>query len=147
MYIDKLIRTTTSRCLEISAETVHQHVVDLVAPRMTMRMLSDKLDGGAISMYPNAIDARVHFNKMSPLSAQTPSRTTKLSINSPPSTITRISKSWFHHNGLSVRDILYGFLKPFCLTWVDVHCNVTSCQVGFQVSIVECNNHRVVEES
>ena len=44
-------------------------------------------------------------------------------------TITSMSKSWPHHNGLSVSDVLHGFLKPCCLTWVHVHCNVESCQV------------------
>ncbi|MCY6488201.1 hypothetical protein, partial [Actinobacillus pleuropneumoniae] len=31
-------------------------------------------------------------------------------------TITSMSKSWSHHNGLSVNDVLYGLLKPCCLT-------------------------------
>jgi len=50
------------------------------------------------------------FSRMLPLSTQTPSQTTKLGISSPPSTITRMSKSWSHHNGPSVIDVLHGFL-------------------------------------
>lgn len=129
MYLDKLMHTTTSTCLEINIDTMHQHVSGPVTPRMTMDMLSDELDEGAILVYPDAMEARVRFNKMSPLSAQTPSRMTKLGISSPPSTITRMSKIWSHHNGLSLSDVLHGFLKPFCLTWVHVHDNITSCQV------------------
>lgn len=147
MYFDKLMRITTSTCLETSTNTMHQHVAGSVTPRMTMRMLSDKLDGGAISMDLVAIEERVHFNNISLLSAQTPSQMTKLGISSAPSTITRMSKSLSHHNGLSLSDVLHGFLKPFYLTWVHVHCNVTSCQVQVQVSMVGCNSHRVDEES
>ena len=112
-----------------------------------MCMLSDKLDIGAISVHPDVMKARVHFSMMSPLSSRTPSWTTKLGINSSPSTITNMSKSWSHHNGLNVSDVLHDFLKRFCLTWAHVHCNVTSFQVEVQVSIVECNSHRVVEDS
>ena len=91
MYFDKLMLMATNTCLESSVDTMHQHVVSQVAPRMTMCMLSDKLDGGAISVYPDATEARVHFGKMSPLSAWTPTRTNKLGIKSPPSTMTRMS--------------------------------------------------------
>ena len=110
-------------------------------------MLSNELDRGAISVHPHATKASVRLSKMSPLSTWTPSWTTKLGISSSPSTITSMSNSWSHHNGLSVSDVLHGLLKPFCLTWVHVHCNVTSCQMEVQVSIVECNSHRVVGES
>jgi len=145
MYFNKLMCAATNTCLEINTYTMHEDVAGPAAPRMTMRMLSDELDGGAILVYPNAMEARVHFNKMSALSAQTPSWMTKCVISSPPSTITRMSKSWSHHNSLGVSDVLHGLLKPYCLTWVHVHCNVTSCQLEVQVSIVGCNNHRVDE--
>jgi len=62
-------------------------------------------------------------------------------------TIISMSKSWSHHNRPSVSDVLHGLLKPFCITWAHVHCNVMLCQVEFQVSIVGCNSHRVDEES
>ena len=61
-------------------------------------------------------------------------------------TITSMSKTWSHHNGPSVSDVLHGFLKPLCLTWAHVHFNVMSCQVKVQVSIVGCNSHKVNEE-
>jgi len=147
MYVDKLMCTTTNTCMERNVDTMHQHVVGPVTPRMTMHMLLDELDRGAILVQLDATKARVRFSKMSPLSAWKPSWMTKLGISSPPSTIKRMSKSWSHHNNLSVSDVVLGLLKPFCLTWAHVHCNVTSCQVEFQVSTIECNGHRVVEES
>lgn len=107
-------------------------------------MLSDKLDR-AISMHSDLMKERIFFSKGSTLSAQTPTRTTKIGIISSPSTITSMSKSWPHHNGPSLSDVLQGFLKPICLTWAHVHYNVTSYQVEVQVSIVECNIHKVFE--
>ena len=97
MYFNKLMRTTTSTCLEINADTMHQHVVGPVVTKNTMHMLLDELDGGAISVYPDATEARFRFSKMSSLSAWTPSWMNKLGINSPPSTITRMLKSWSYH--------------------------------------------------
>ena len=70
-----------------------QHVSIPIAPRKTMCMLLDELDRGAISVYPNAIEARVLFRKMSPLSAWIPSWKNKLGTNSPPLTITRMSNN------------------------------------------------------
>jgi len=51
----------------------------------TLHMLADELDEGAIPMHPDSMEARVHFSKMSSLSACTPSRTTKPGISLPPS--------------------------------------------------------------
>ena len=62
-------------------------------------------------------------------------------------TITSMSKILSNQNESSVSDILHRLLKPFCLTWAHVHCNVMSCQVEVQMLIVGCNNHRVYEES
>ena len=132
MYFGKLMCTTTITYLEISADTMHQHVVGPVTPRTSMCMLSDELDGGAISVYPDETEVRVRFSKMSPLSAWTPSWMMKLGINSPPSTITRMSNIWSHHNGPSVSDVFHGLLKLFCLIGVHVHCNVMSCQCKFK---------------
>lgn len=39
MYFYKLMCTTTNTCLEINADTMHQHVDGLIAPRITMHML------------------------------------------------------------------------------------------------------------
>lgn len=97
MYFGKLMCMTTNTGLEISADTMHQHVANPVEPRMTMCMLLDDLNGGAILVYVVATKARVRFSKMSPLSERTQSRMTKLGIKLPPSTITRMSKSWSHH--------------------------------------------------
>ena len=77
-----------------------------------MRMLLDKLDRGAISVYLNATEAEFAFSRMSPLSTWIPSQITKLGIGSPPSIIARMSKSSPYHNHLSVSDSLHGFLKP-----------------------------------
>jgi len=147
MYFENLMHMTTNTCPEISADTMQQCVAGLVTPKTTMHILSDDLDRGAILVHLDATKARVHFNNMSPLSAWTPSWKTNIGIISPPSTITSMSKSWSHHNVPSVSDVLHGFLKPFCLTWVHVHCNVISCQVEVQVSIVGCRSHRVYKES
>jgi len=85
MYFDKLMRIATITCLEISADTMHQHVVGSAALKKTMCMLADELDGGATPMHHNATETRVCFSNMSPWSACTPSRTTKLDIISPTS--------------------------------------------------------------
>lgn len=97
IYFEKLTWPTTSTCLEITIDTMHQHVVSPVTPRMTMCMLSDELYGGDIAVYPDAVEARVRFSKMSPLSAWTPSWMTKLGISSPLSTCTHVRKN-DHHN-------------------------------------------------
>jgi len=98
MCFDKLMPMTTSTCLDISADTMHQHVTGLVAPKTTMHMLSDELDGGAISVYLDAMEEIVCFNKTSSLSTRTPSWMPKIGIILPPSTFIRMSKSWSHHN-------------------------------------------------
>jgi len=61
-------------------------------------------------------------------------------------TITSMSNNLSHQNGPSVSDVLHGLLKPFCLTWLHVHCNVTSCQVEVRVSIVGCDTWWEVSE-
>lgn len=76
-----------------------------------MCILLDKLKGGAITAYRDATDSRVHFSRMSPLSARKLSQTTKLGIISPLSIIARMSKSWYYHDFLSVSDSLHGFFK------------------------------------
>ena len=108
-YFDELMCIATSADLAISANTMHQYAISPVALKTMMHMLSYDLDRGPILVYPDAMEARVH---MSSLSAQTPSQTTKLGIDSPPSIITWMSKSWYHHNYLSVSDSLHGLLKP-----------------------------------
>jgi len=55
MHID------TSENLVISAGTMHQYVVGPAALKTMMCMLSDELDRGARAVYPDAIEARVHF--------------------------------------------------------------------------------------
>ena len=83
MYFGKLMRMTTSTHLKINTDTMHQCIAVLAAPKKTMHMLADELDGGSIPMHPDTMEARVRFSKMSPLITQTPSRTTKLGISSP----------------------------------------------------------------
>ena len=40
---------------------MHQYVIGLALVNTMMRMLSDKLDRGAKTMYVDAIEARVHL--------------------------------------------------------------------------------------
>ncbi len=83
MYFNKLMHMVTRTHMDISTDTMHQYVVGSVAAKKIICMLSDELDREAISVYPDAMEARVRFSKMSPLIARTPSRTTKLGISSP----------------------------------------------------------------
>ena len=92
-YFIKVMHMTTNAHLKINTNTMHQFVVDLIAPKKNMHMLEDKLEGGATHMHRDAMVARVHFSKMSSWSTCTPSWMTKLGIN-----ITSMSKSWSHHN-------------------------------------------------
>ena len=59
MYFYKLMCTTTYTCLEINVDTMHQHVSSLVMLGMTMHMLSNESDRGAISVYSDATKERV----------------------------------------------------------------------------------------
>jgi len=63
MYFDKLMHMVTSTHLKINTDTMDQYVVGPTALKMMMHMLSDELDRGAISMYSDATEARVHFQK------------------------------------------------------------------------------------
>jgi len=129
MYVDKLMCMVTNTHFEVSTDTMHQYVDGPTALKMMMRMLSNELDRGTISMYLDAMGASVDFSRMSPLSMQTPSQTTKLDISLSPSIITRMSKSWSCHNCLSLSDSLHGLLKPILSHMgACVDCNVTSCK-------------------
>jgi len=61
MYCNKLMHIVTSTHLKINVDTVHQYVAGLATLKMIMCMLSDELDRGAISMYPDAMEVRVRF--------------------------------------------------------------------------------------
>ena len=61
MYFDKLMCVATTADLQMSADTMHQYVVGLVALKTMLHMLSDELDRGAKSMYLDATKARVFF--------------------------------------------------------------------------------------
>jgi len=63
MYFYKLMCMVTSTHLEISTNIMHQYVVRPVALKMMMCMLSDELDGGAISMYLDATETRVDLQQ------------------------------------------------------------------------------------
>jgi len=57
----------TSVNLVISADTMHHYFASLATLKTTlktiMHMLSDKLDRGTREVYPDAMEARVHFQK------------------------------------------------------------------------------------
>ena len=63
MYFDKLMCMVTVTHMEIKTDTMHQYVVGPTALKMMMRMLSDELDEGAMSVYPDARKARVRFQQ------------------------------------------------------------------------------------
>ena len=63
MYIDQLMHIATNADLQMSTETMHQYVVGLFALKTMMHILSDELDKGFKSVYPNATEARVQFQK------------------------------------------------------------------------------------
>ena len=63
MYFDKLMRMVTNTHLEISADTMHQYVCGPTTLKTMMHMLSNELDIGAISVYQNAMEARVRFQQ------------------------------------------------------------------------------------
>jgi len=62
-YFDDLMRIATNLDLVISVDTMHQYVVGPEALKTMMCMLSDELDRGAQVVYPNAMEARVRFQK------------------------------------------------------------------------------------
>ena len=49
--------------LEINTNTMHQHVAGPTVLQTMMCMLSDEVDRGAKSVYPDEIEARVFFQK------------------------------------------------------------------------------------
>ena len=62
-YFDEMMRIDTSADLAISVDTMHQYVVGPTALKTMMCMLSDELDKRAKVVYPDAIVARVRFQK------------------------------------------------------------------------------------
>jgi len=64
-YFEDLMCIATSEDLVISVDTMHQYVIGLATLKTLMHMLSHELDRGAKSAYPNAIEARVRFQKYS----------------------------------------------------------------------------------
>ena len=63
MYFDQLMLIVMSADLQMSADTMHEYVFISAALNTMMHMLSDKLDRGAKSVYPDAMEARVHFQQ------------------------------------------------------------------------------------
>lgn len=63
MYFDELMHVATNAHWEINANTMHKYVDGLATLKTMMCMLANKLDIDAISMYSDAMVARVHFQK------------------------------------------------------------------------------------
>jgi len=53
----------TKEDLAINVDTMHQDVVGLATLKTMMCMLLENLDRGAKEVYPDAIEARFHFQK------------------------------------------------------------------------------------
>jgi len=63
MYFDNLMCMVTNTHLEIDTDAMHQYVASLATFKAMVCMLSNELDRGAISVYPDAMEARVHFQR------------------------------------------------------------------------------------
>ena len=63
MYFYKLMCMVTNTHSKISTDTMHQYVVGPTTLKVVMHVLSDDLDRGAITVYPAAMEARVHFQQ------------------------------------------------------------------------------------
>ncbi len=57
------MRTASNTNLQMSGDNIHQYVTGLAALKTMMWMLSDELDKGAKSVYPDATEARFRFHK------------------------------------------------------------------------------------
>lgn len=57
------MRIAISADLAINTDTMYQYVTSSTTLKTMMRMLSDELDIGAKSIYLDATEARVHFQK------------------------------------------------------------------------------------
>lgn len=53
----------TSPYMSIIVDTMHRYVTGPTTLKTKMHMLSDNLDRGAQAVYPNAMEARVRFQK------------------------------------------------------------------------------------
>lgn len=60
-YFDKLVRTTTSPNLPISADIVRKYIFGPATLKTMMRKLKDELDRGARAVYPNVMEATFRF--------------------------------------------------------------------------------------
>jgi len=63
MYFDKLMCIVTYTHLEISIDTMHQYVAGSATLKTMMHVLSNELDRGAKSVYPDATEPRVLFQQ------------------------------------------------------------------------------------
>ena len=63
MCFYQLMRIATSADLQMSKDIIHQYVVGPATLKTMMCMLSSELDRGAISVYPDATEARVRFQQ------------------------------------------------------------------------------------
>ena len=62
-YFDKLMCIATSLDLPISPNIMNKYVVGPTVLKIMMCMLTDELERGARAVYPNAMEARVKFQK------------------------------------------------------------------------------------
>lgn len=63
MYFDQLMHIVTSGNLDMRTNTMHRYVVAPASLKTMMRMLSDELHRGVKSVYPDATETRVRFQK------------------------------------------------------------------------------------
>ena len=62
-YIEKLMRKATSDDLQLSKENMQKYIGGLATLKTLWHILQDELNKGFITIYPEAMEARVHFDK------------------------------------------------------------------------------------
>ena len=63
MYFEKLMHMASNTHLEINTNIMHQSVVAPTTFKIMLHVLSNELDRGAISVYSDAMKARVRFQQ------------------------------------------------------------------------------------
>jgi len=112
MYFDNLMHMVTSMHLEIDTDTMDQYVASPTTLKTMMCMLSNELEKGAISVYPNATKARVFFQRDVTIECIDTIMNDQSLHQFATIDHQRMSKRWSYHNSPSVSDSLHGFLKP-----------------------------------
>jgi len=116
MYFGKLMHMTTNAHLKINTDTMHQGVSGSATPKNTMRMLEDELDERGSNQCTSCNRGKSSLQQDVTTRCMHTITDDQAWHQVTTFTITKMSKSWSHHSGPSVSDVLQGLLKPCCLT-------------------------------